>query len=708
MHLALRSSWQVHSSLTVSASTSALRVVSLVALLVGLLATIFAGPSPARAQTPGSEVPPSPYEPSPYTLEGDSPDPDTDSAPPPTGEDPAFADPEFDAMLDGEGISTVAAPSAPAITIPAAPPPTTRVIREEAPAERFADPEARRRWMLSNTYLGATGGVYLPDARAAVPGTFRLQLGFEFFYRDGFLAVGDEASHVGGALALSVGVHDLVELHASVHAYANSNLGEFPTVLMSLGDSQLGVKVGGRVRPGLSLGADLTIDLPTSADLVPSLDATGGSLSALLTYDLREREQPIPLIFRARLGYTLDNSANLVDDVESYRYSLLEAPRPLGDESRHFVTRFEQYALDVNRSDFVELGVSLAGDFEYERWGFTPIVELGWRLPVNRTGFDCPRPLASDEVNQADACLADQGVSAFPLTLSMMFRLRTPIEELEGFLGVDVGLTGRSRDQVTRELAANDPWMLLLGLQWRYDARPPAPPVIVREITIEQPVAPELAPRGRIVGRVVARLDDGTMTQVETPTVTYLDREASAQRPREDGRFVSPYFPPGGVTMRVTAPGHDSGDCRAEIPPAGGEVDTLCELIRLPEQQLVVVEDEQVIILEQIQFAFDSAQILPESFSLMAQIAATIGENPQLRLIEIQGHTDDQGDDEYNLDLSRRRGIAVRTWLVEHGVQPERLRSRGFGESRPLVPETTDEARAVNRRVEFRILERVE
>jgi outer membrane protein OmpA-like peptidoglycan-associated protein len=78
----------------------------------------------------------------------------------------------------------------------------------------------------------------------------------------------------------------------------------------------------------------------------------------------------------------------------------------------------------------------------------------------------------------------------------------------------------------------------------------------------------------------------------------------------------------------------------------------------------------------------------------------------------IEGHTDDVGDDAFNLDLSERRAANVRAALIELGVAAERLESRGMGETRPLTPITEgmrrrqqNRARSTNRRVEFRITE---
>jgi len=69
--------------------------------------------------------------------------------------------------------------------------------------------------------------------------------------------------------------------------------------------------------------------------------------------------------------------------------------------------------------------------------------------------------------------------------------------------------------------------------------------------------------------------------------------------------------------------------------------------------------------------------------------------------IEIQGHTDNKGSAAYNLKLSDRRAASVRKYLVSHGVLSNRLVSRGYGLTRPIVPNDTEQNRALNRRVQF-------
>lgn len=118
----------------------------------------------------------------------------------------------------------------------------------------------------------------------------------------------------------------------------------------------------------------------------------------------------------------------------------------------------------------------------------------------------------------------------------------------------------------------------------------------------------------------------------------------------------------------------------------------------------VEVTSEKVTINTKVMFEFDSDRISDESFSILNQVALTLQANLQLERIRIEGHTDAQGPDEYNLELSQRRAEAVMTYLVNRGVSPSRLEAVGYGEMRPIVSGKSDAAYAKNRRVEFTIL----
>lgn len=119
------------------------------------------------------------------------------------------------------------------------------------------------------------------------------------------------------------------------------------------------------------------------------------------------------------------------------------------------------------------------------------------------------------------------------------------------------------------------------------------------------------------------------------------------------------------------------------------------------EVKNVVKKLDRIITTKAIGFAFDKATIDPASLPLVEAVEYAIAKLPPTDLIRVEGHTDDKGTHEYNVDLSNRRAQAVMAELVRLGVDAQRLSAKGWGEARPLADNKTERSRAKNRRVEF-------
>lgn len=104
-----------------------------------------------------------------------------------------------------------------------------------------------------------------------------------------------------------------------------------------------------------------------------------------------------------------------------------------------------------------------------------------------------------------------------------------------------------------------------------------------------------------------------------------------------------------------------------------------------------------------IKFDVNKASLKPESITILREIHGYLTQNPNVRL-EIGGHTDSDGTDDYNLKLSQQRAEAVNTQLTAMGIAQTRLQAKGYGETKPLDPKNTPDAKATNRRVEFTML----
>ena len=126
-----------------------------------------------------------------------------------------------------------------------------------------------------------------------------------------------------------------------------------------------------------------------------------------------------------------------------------------------------------------------------------------------------------------------------------------------------------------------------------------------------------------------------------------------------------------------------------------------------PEKHRIVVTDTQIEILDVIYFERDESSLVIEAFPMLDAIAATFMRNPDLVLVEIQGHAEVQeGTDDEALRLSEARAEAVIAYLVDHGVSRSRLVSKGYGKTVPVDTRDTAGARAKNRRVDLLILKR--
>jgi OOP family OmpA-OmpF porin len=89
----------------------------------------------------------------------------------------------------------------------------------------------------------------------------------------------------------------------------------------------------------------------------------------------------------------------------------------------------------------------------------------------------------------------------------------------------------------------------------------------------------------------------------------------------------------------------------------------------------------------------------------LTQLQKFLEKNPQVTKLRIEGHTDNVGDQQANLKLSGERALTIKRWLVDHGMKKERLLAVGFGQTKPIKDNATEEGKAANRRTEFRIAE---
>lgn len=114
--------------------------------------------------------------------------------------------------------------------------------------------------------------------------------------------------------------------------------------------------------------------------------------------------------------------------------------------------------------------------------------------------------------------------------------------------------------------------------------------------------------------------------------------------------------------------------------------------------------EKKVVVLDGVEFDNDKDTLRPASLTTLDEVAASLKDWPFIR-VEIQGHCSEPGTEAHNMDLSQRRAAAVKAYLVSKGIGASRLEARGFGESRPVADNTTEEGRQRNRRVELHKIE---
>lgn len=119
--------------------------------------------------------------------------------------------------------------------------------------------------------------------------------------------------------------------------------------------------------------------------------------------------------------------------------------------------------------------------------------------------------------------------------------------------------------------------------------------------------------------------------------------------------------------------------------------------------ELKKLKEGTKVILKNIFFDYDKATLRPESYPELDRVVELLNQNPNLK-VEISGHTDSKGSDEYNLKLSQLRAKSVVDYIISKGIPANKLIAKGYGETQPIDTNETEEGRQNNRRVEFKVL----
>jgi outer membrane protein OmpA-like peptidoglycan-associated protein len=576
----------------------------------------------------------------------------------------------------------------------------------------------------------------------------------------------DTLSHTGATLSLGASLFNIgagtFDAYLSTSATADSDAANKPGLLQVLGDSNLGVKYMAPLGDIMHLGVLSELWLINGTGSVGLSGAgTSAKFGGVATADLRgsaSSSSHIPLRFSANIIYSLDNTGAVLTATELAR-----------DEPVTRIERFGLEVNRVDHFDFLLGGEAFLADERVRPFIEGRVLAANNRQnyqchPNNPSHDNC---LKTDTVLPSTLTIGSRffpwkrGFSVLAALDIGLGGTSDFIEELQPtppwmlYLGLGWAVDTQDRPPVVKRVEAstqkarakivgfvhekdkNDPVVnaiasyrdhadlspLATGADGKFwDEVPPGTytydlkaegykpgscdanlPAGGSDVAIDCPL--EALPRlGTVIGHV---RDADTAQSISGVQVVLTDSQRKAIPLNTDasGGFRFEGVALGTAELRVETDGYlvlvVPADVRAR------QENTVDLMLRpKPKQSKVAITSKEIAIREQIQFALDSALILPESFGILTEIADSAIRHPEIKRVEVQGHTDNTGSAEHNQQLSEQRAEAVRAWLVQHGVSGDRLVARGYGQERPLVPNVTATNRGQNRRVQFIILEK--
>lgn len=218
----------------------------------------------------------------------------------------------------------------------------------------------------------------------------------------------------------------------------------------------------------------------------------------------------------------------------------------------------------------------------------------------------------------------------------------------------------------------------------------------------EEPAREETAsvtsrPAPAFAGLSGSVLDAGTGKSVPA-TISYVEGGDTVKISTGSGRFRIALQPGEKYVFKASANGFGDDTWELDTSADSSGTGTFAHDFRLSP-----LSEGTTFRLENIYFETSSYTLLSESFAELDRFVKILTDNPAIR-IRVEGHTDNVGDFDKNVELSRNRAESVKNYLVEKGIAAERIETRGYGPTKPLVKGNNEEQRQKNRRVEIVIL----
>jgi outer membrane protein OmpA-like peptidoglycan-associated protein len=210
----------------------------------------------------------------------------------------------------------------------------------------------------------------------------------------------------------------------------------------------------------------------------------------------------------------------------------------------------------------------------------------------------------------------------------------------------------------------------------------------------------EPLPRAATITGTLRNADTTLFIEAGTVTITDPLGRQLALKTDAEGTFRFGNVPAGKSKLIAEADGYLSAATELTLEPRH-DVSIQLSIHERPKAPNVVVTKNEIKLKKEVHFLHGSAEILPDSTAILEEVADVLRQKINITNVEVQGHTDDSGTPEINLRLSADRANAVRKLLVDNGVDGGRLTARGYGQEKPLAPNTTAKNKAKNRRVQL-------
>ncbi len=576
--------------------------------------------------------------------------------------------------------------------------------------------------LISPAIYGQTGlfRMYSAQRMPASWTSFSMSLHGEWFRQKNFITVGDEISRWRGTLAMTYVPIEYLEIFTSISGFTNTGKSA-ATLLQRMGDLRVGLKGGYDVSNLFSFGANFTAEILNAAgDTNISGHSYNYGLMGLVTFDfLKAMNYPVRL--HANMGYKIDRSSSTAgstllgsterffleyplqnqitfgvgaeipyhvvslfveytsEQILSYTYGT--SPQRVTTGIKGFPTKDKNLTFDVGvdfriqNSDPPSSALAIPNfniifGMTYSNFGIKPVREIPKALPA--TGK----------------------LSGAVMDFETNLPIAGAVIAFEGNVHPTIVTNSETGEYMTADLPAG--LAKVTVSKDGYEAVTQEPNVVAGE-TVR--VDYQIKKVKKLKGSALFTVTDADDKPLNGSLQFEGYRKIYQINTAKGGLKVK--LKEGDYKVKIMAKGFESEDVNVNIK--GGETTKVRTILREVAKK-VVIEKDKIKIMDKIHFASGKSEIRTDSFALLNRVADLISDHPEIKKVRIEGYTDSTGPSQLNLDLSQKRSEAVMEYLIIRGIARERIEAKGYGETNFIATNKTSQGRAINRRVEFTIL----